>query len=295
MELNYNNITIPLVLSYENDLSNNKNAQLFKKTLEGYNWEYEFIGEGMKWNGFRDKILGYYNFLIDNLPDDKIVVLSDSRDVFCVKTPHCFIEQIKEIIENKIIISSEMFLHGHMNWNDEQVSKAISKEPGYFWQGVPLNDYWKFHQINPIPFRKYLNSGLIVGKTKNLKIALKWIIDNNFNDDQLGLSNYTNQFPHLVHLDYEANILHTSTSFVNGSLYDYNIQKLDSPTFHELLGFSNYFLHIPGSNISKGQKYIYNIIDTLLSNNNNKLDTNMFDIYGIKEEYPIRDNYFIKN
>ena len=293
MTRNYNDITIPLVLSYENDLSNNQNAQLFKKTLEKHKWQYEFIGEGMKWNGFRDKIIGYYKFLIDNLPDDKIVVLSDSRDVFCLKSTHCFIEQIKEIIENKIIISSEMFLIGHMNWNDEQISNAISKDPECFWQGVPLNKYWEYHQTNPTPFRKYLNSGLIVGKTKNLKTAFKWIIDNNFNDDQLGFCNYTNKFPHLVHLDYEANILHTSTSFVNGSLYDYNIQKQDAPTFQELLGFSNYFLHIPGSNGSKGQKYIYEIIYTLF--NNNTIDKNIFDIYGIKEEYPIRDNYFIKN
>jgi hypothetical protein len=221
------------------------------------------------------------------------VVLSDARDVFCLKKPDFFIEQIKPIIENKIIINSEIFLNGQMNWSDEQVSKAISKDPEYFFQGVPLNEYWKFHEKNPIPFRKYLNAGLIVGKTKNLKKALKWIVDNNFNDDQLGFCNYTNKFPDLVYLDYEANILHTSTSFVDGSLYDYNIQKLDAPTFHELLGFSNYFLHIPGSNISKGQKYIYDTVHTLF--NNDMIDKNMFDIYNLKEEYPFKNTYFIKN
>ena len=293
MQINYNDIKLPLVLSYENDLSNNKNAQLFKKTLEKHNWEYKFIGEGIKWNGFRTRTIGYYDFLNNNLPDDKIVILSDARDVFCLKKPNFFIGQIKDIVEDKIIISSEMFLHGQMNWSEEQVSKAISKDPEHFWQGVPLNEYWKFHEKNPIPVRKYLNAGLIVGKTKNLKIALKWIIDNNFNDDQLGFYNYTNKFPDLVYLDYEANILHTSTSFVNGSLYDYNIQKLDTPTFHELLGFSNYFLHIPGINGSKGQKYIYDTVYTLF--NNNIIDKNMFDIYNLKEEYPIKDNYFAKN
>jgi GR25 family glycosyltransferase involved in LPS biosynthesis len=291
--VNYNDITIPLALSYENDLSNNQNAQIFKKTLEKYNWEYKFIGEGIKWNGFRDKVIGYYNFLNNNLIDDKIVVLSDARDVFCLKKSNFFIDQIKEIVEDKIIISSEMFLLGRMNWSEEEVSKAISKDPEHFWQGVPLNEYWKFHEKNPIPFRKYLNSGLIVGKAKNLKTALKWIIDNNFNDDQLGFCNYTNKFPDLVYFDYEANILHTSTSFVCGSLFDYNIQKQDSPTFHELLGFSNYFLHIPGINLSKGQKYIYDTIYTLF--NTNVIDKNMFDIYNLKEKYPIKNIYVIKN
>ena len=52
-----------------------------------------------------------------------------------------------------------MFLIGHMNWNEQQISNAISKDPECFWQGVPLNEYWEYNQTNPIPFRKYLNSG----------------------------------------------------------------------------------------------------------------------------------------
>jgi GR25 family glycosyltransferase involved in LPS biosynthesis len=292
--INYDDITNPLVISYENDFQNNQDAQLFKKTLEKHNWEHIFIGEGIKWSGFKDKILGYYNFLNSNkLMDDKIVVLSDARDVFCLKKPDFFIKQIKDIVENKIIISSEMFLLAHMDWNEEQMSNVISKKTNHFWQGIPLNEYWNFHNINPLPFRKYLNSGLIVGKAKNVRLALKWIIDNNINDDQLGLCMYTNNFPHLVHLDYDANILHTLSGYINGSLYDYELQKQDTLTFHELLGFSNYFLHIPGKNTSKGQKYIYNIVYSLF--NNKIIDKNMFDTYNFKYEYPIRDNYIEKN
>jgi hypothetical protein len=61
-----------------------------------------------------------------------------------------------------------MFLLSHINWSGEQISNATSKHANYFWQGVPLNEYWNFHNINPLPFRKYLNSGLIVEKTKIL-------------------------------------------------------------------------------------------------------------------------------
>jgi hypothetical protein len=179
-----------------------------------------------------------------------------------------------------------------MEWDEEQISKVISRDVNYFWQGVPLNEYWKFHNINPLPLRKYLNSGLIVGKNKNVKNALKWIIDNNIVDDQLGLCMYANKFPHLVYLDYEANILHTLSSYINGSLYDYDLQKKDSLTFHELLGFSNYFLHMPGVNVSKGQKYIYNIVYSLF--NNGIIDKNMFDVYNLKCEYPVRDVYIEK-
>jgi GR25 family glycosyltransferase involved in LPS biosynthesis len=291
--VNNNDINIPLVLSYENDLQNNQKAQMFKKTLKKNNWQHIFIGEGIKWNGFNDKIKGYYNFLVNNkLSDDKIIVISDSRDVFCLKSSDFFIEQIKDIVENKIIISAEMFLLSHMDWNEEQISTVISKNPQYFWQGVPLNEYWNFHKISPIPFRKYLNSGLIIGKAKHLRKSFKWILDNNITDDQLGFSMYTNKFPDLVHLDYDAFVLHTMTSNICGSLYNNNIQKLDTLTFNELLGFSNYFLHIPGNGVSKGQEYIYNIVYALF--NNNIIEKNMFDIYNIKYQFPIRDDYFNK-
>jgi GR25 family glycosyltransferase involved in LPS biosynthesis len=292
--VNYDDINIPIVLSYENDLQNNKNAQIFKKTLEKNNWQHIFIGEGIKWNGFIDRMKGYYNFLSDNnFSDDKIVLFSDARDVFCLKPSDFFIEQIKDIVEHKIIISAEMFLLGHMEWNETQISNAIQKFPNYFWQGVPLNEYWNFHKINPLPFRKYLNAGLIIGKAKHLKKSLKWILDNNITDDQLGFSMYTNKFPDLVHLDYDAYFVHTMTTYVCGSFYDYNIQKLDTLTLNELLGFSNYFLHIPGLSLSKGQKYIYDIVYSLF--NNPIIDKNMFEKYNIPYKYPITNEYIDKN
>ena len=288
----YDNVTIPLVLSYETQLSVNKNSMMFKKTLERYKWDYEFIGEGLKWNGVIDKIYGYYNEL-QQLNDDKIVVLSDARDVFCLRNSDFFVEKIKDIVQYKIIVSAEMFLSGHMNWDDKQIVDILVENPNYFWQGVPLNKYWDYHKINTKPSRKYVNSGLIIGKTKNLKNAFKWLIDNNYKDDQLGISEYINQFPHLVHLDYEAVFLHTSGAFVNGSLYDYDIQQKDAPTIHELLGFSSYFLHIPGYNISKGQNYIYDIIYKLFEQN--IIDKDIFDLYGINKPSIIESHYFIKN
>lgn len=289
---NYCNVNVPIVLSYENQLLVNKNSMMFKKTLEHHKWDYQFIGEGLKWNSSKDKIYGYYKEL-QLLNDDKIVVLSDARDVFCLRNSDFFIEQIKDIVQDKIIISAEMFLCGHMNWNDKQIADALVKNPTFFWQGVPLDEYWNYHKINPIPFRRYVNSGLIVGKAKNLKNVFKWIIDNNYEDDQLGMSKYTIQFPHLVHLDYKANILHTSSTFVNGSLYDYDIQQKDLLTFHELFGFSSYFLHIPGSNISKGQIYIYDIIYKLFEQK--LIDKDIFELYNVKKTNPIHSEYFIKN
>jgi len=276
MEQNSDNI--PLVVSYETDLSDNVNAQVFKKTLEKHRWDYKFIGEGIKWTNFKDKIVGYYNFL-ETLPENKVVVLSDARDVFCLRDSVLFMEKINNIIDTKIIISAETFLLGHMNWTKEQMEKEISKDPNFFYQGVPLDKYWLYYnKTNEIPFRKYVNSGLIVSRVKNLKTALKWILDNNYVDDQLGFANYANHFPQLMFLDYDANILHTSTGFVNGCLYNHDIQMKDAPTFTELFGMSSYFLHIPGHVISKGQKYIYDVIYKLQKFD--IIDKDIYSTYG---------------
>jgi hypothetical protein len=83
------------------------------------------------------------------------------------------------------------------------------------------------------------------------------------------------------------------TTYVCGSFYDYNIQKLDTLTLNELLGFSNYFLHIPGLSLSKGQKYIYDIVYSLF--NNPIIDKNMFEKYNIPYKYPITNEYIDKN
>jgi hypothetical protein len=284
------NIDIPLVISYETDIANN-NAAMFKKTLNKNGWQYIFIGEGIKWNGFRDRVFAYYKQL-ELLNDDKIVILSDARDVFCLRTPNFFINNIKNIVDKQIIISAEMFLNGHINWSSDQIANAISSNQHFFWQGVPLIDYWAFcNKTNDLPFRKYLNAGLIVGKVSLLKNALQWIIDNNFNDDQLGFSKYTNQYPELVYLDYEAKYIHTSTGFVDASLYNHEIQIQDVPSFVELFGLSNYFLHIPGSNISKGQKHVYSAIYNLFEHN--CLEKSMFNLYNLTGDR--KHSIFISN
>jgi hypothetical protein len=161
---NSNSDNIPLVVSYETDLSNNLNAQVFKKTLEKHHWDFKFIGEGIKWTDFTDRINGYFNFL-QTLPENKVVILSDARDVFCLRDSTLFMEKINNFIDNKIIISAELFLIGQMNWNDEQISAKILENPNYFFQGIPLDKYWQYYnKTNNLPLRKYINAGLIVGR-----------------------------------------------------------------------------------------------------------------------------------
>lgn len=289
-------LTKPLVISYENDFMNNENSKTFEKTLIKNDWEYKIIGEGDKWEGFQTKINSYYKYL-QQLDINKIIILSDARDVFCVRSPLCFTNSINKLtnIDEKIIVSAEIFLCGHTDWDEEKIAKYLLLNPNYFWQGIMMDNYWKtkLANISELPLRKYLNSGLIVGKVKNLIKAFEWIIINKYTDDQHGFSNYANKFPECIKLDINAEILHTSTFGVNGGLYDEK-QKYDSPSFSELLGMSSYFLHIPGITNSKGQRYIYNIIKKVLDEN--FVEKNVLaKLYEIKLNSNLNYDYFIKN
>ena len=279
--LNLEDITKPLVVSFENNFNNSKNSIFYKNTLDNNNWEYVFIGEGVVWNGFKARIHGYSNYL-KNLPDDKVVILTDARDVFCTRNSITFMDAIKNFnLDNKIIVSGELFLHAKVNWTDDEINAKLMENPNFFWQGIPLNKYWKYYNFDTLPLRKYINSGLIFGKVKILKKAFEWVIEKNFEDDQLGFSNYTNEFPENISIDYSAEILHTCTFGVNGG-FNNIIQKYDSPTFAELLGFSSYFLHIPGLIGSKGQLHLYNIVLSLIEQKIFNRDK-IIDLYNLND------------
>ncbi len=280
--ININDILKPLVVSYETDMDNDVNAKLYKKTLDKNNWEYIFIGEGNKWNGFRDRTINYYETL-KKLDPKKVVVLSDARDVFCCRSPISLFDKTQNILNlNKIIISSELYLIGHMDWSDEEINEKMSKDPNFFWQGIPLKKYWEYYDIKNIPNRKYVNAGLMVGKAENLLKAFEWVLNKGFNDDQLGFANYINEFPQNVYMDTEAEILHTSTYGVNCSGYNVEISRKDAPSFAELFGNSSYFLHVTGINGSKGQKLVYKTIFDIISNYNINGHI-LYDQYGIQE------------
>ncbi len=264
-QIHMDDLNIPLVVSFENNFDKNENSSFFKKTLDNNKWEYIFIGEGVVWQGFKTRIHSYYNYL-RQLPDEKIIILSDARDVFCMRNPLTFIDcfKTKNIdLNEKIVVSAEMFLIKHMDWSDEQIAKVKQRDPHYFWQGVHLTNYWTYHNKDFLPTRKYVNAGLIVGKVKMLRQAYEWIIARNYDDDQLAFSCYTNEHPNRVHLDYNAEIIHTSGFGVNAGLYSYK-QNIDSPSFAEMMGMSSYFLHIPGNIGSMGQKHIYELTKKMI-------------------------------
>lgn len=277
----------PIVISYENKFAEQENSQYFHNSLHRYGWEIKMVGDGEPWNGFISKLNGYRKAL-NELPPEQIVVLSDSRDVFCVRSPLHFIPLIQPYVDSgRFVISAEMFLNGHLDWNEEQLKS------GDFWQGVPLTAYWTYHQIEPIPLRKYVNSGLIAGKVSHISDALEWILSNGFTDDQHGFAHYINAFPERVYLDTNATLLHTSDFGVDSGLYDMQKQCMDSPTFAELLGHGAFFLHIPGHAISKGQKKMYEMVKKVLKSQIPNGHT-MYELYHLTPKPNPYHMYFEK-
>jgi hypothetical protein len=233
---------------------------MFIQTLDANQWNYKMIGKGETWLGFQNKINGYL-LTVSKLPERTLVVLSDARDVLCMRCPDAFKTAFLSFGE-RIIISAEMFCEGHM---DEDRTQGL--------QCIPLTNYWKHYTINVKPFRKFANAGLIAGYAKDLKTMFTWILENNYKDDQLGVCNYVNNFPEKVYMDIHAEILHTTSYAMCGGIVDSKLQASDSPTLAELLGSSAFFLHIPNQNGSKGQKFIYDsVCDTLKLLKHNKLN-----------------------
>lgn len=210
--------------------------------------------------------------------------MTDARDVICCRSPYSFITAAN-IQDGILMVSSELFLQGRMEWTDETVQKKKEENSSFFWQGIPLTAYWKHHNIDPTTIdRKYVNFGLCAGRAKDVIAAYEWIIQMQFTDDQCGMAHYINEYPERIYMDTSATILHTSTSGVTGSYYNSIVQQRDSPTITELLGLSSYFLHIPGLSNIKGQLRIYTLCCSTVKQNMSQDIKTMHELYNLSPQ-----------
>ena len=240
-------MTSPIILTYDNCPTDN--TRLFLKTLETNGWNYKLIGEGEQWKGFITRVAAYNNFL-KTLDPTTVVVLSDARDVFCVRGPKAFLEGWRTF-KKDMVVSMELFCDATMDKPDDYIGV----------QGVSIAKYWSYHNIKPLPSRKFVNAGLVAGKAGELCRWLQWTLDNKYENDQPALGTYMNLYPERIAADSDAILLHTSTFGTNAGMFN-NIhsQKHDSPTLAELFGRGAFFIHIPGINVSKGQAVVYDTV-----------------------------------
>jgi hypothetical protein len=119
-----NDTSVPLVVTYDN--APNEFTYYFTKTLNRQEWDYKIVGEGEVWEGWQTRMKAYRNYLY-TLPDEKIVVLSDARDVVCVRSPRAFMDafhSFQDASSNFIVLAPPrnasllrlcIFCHVHVN------------------------------------------------------------------------------------------------------------------------------------------------------------------------------------
>jgi len=193
----------------------------------------------------------YYKYLSE-LHHNKVVVLSDARDVFCVRSSKWFMQAYASM-ESDFIVSAETTCSGKFE-QETQLGNC-----------VPVTEYWKYHGIkkDQLPLHRYVNSGLIVGKAKPIREFLKWAIDTSQTDDQVALGRYINLNPSFCKLDTELRLMHSSFAFQFGGVVSVMKQKKDSPTLFDLMGRGCFFLHLPGQAFEEPRSF-YKLVKTIL-------------------------------
>lgn len=258
-------VSKPLVITYDN--APTENTKFYINTLKNNKWDYVLIGKDEKWEGWITRSNAYMNIL-KTLPSNKIVLLTDARDVICCRSSHAFMDAFRSF-SSDLVVCMELIC-----------DSRLARESDYVgMQCHSLRNYWKYHSIQ-VPKRKYVNNGLIAGKVSKLIEMLQYGIDNKHIDDQFSLGSFVNKYPACIATDSDADIFHTSCFGAFSGLLDINLQKTDSPTFAELFGRAAFFLHIPGMECIKGAKVVYRTVKALIESGIH--DTLLRDGY----EYP---------
>lgn len=264
------------------DTNPNEGSFRFINTLIKNKWKFRLIGTDTTWTSFFDKIILYTTELkhISETNPDQICVISDCRDVLCVRSPLRFLEIFNEFNSN-IVVSGEMVCGGS---TDPKFWDPNDKRQ---YNCVPLFEYWKSKGFNleDLPNRKYVNSGLIAGKAIDLLKMYEWQLhkgkESKITDDQVLMGIFMNENPIGIEIDIDAKLLHTSV-FGPTCGYLNSFQPKDAPTFAEIMGRSAFFLHIPGAGMQLGNQVIYEMASLLIDHgyNNDKL----LEMYKISEE-----------
>jgi hypothetical protein len=251
----------PLALTYCNKPANYENTRRLVETLKANDWDHVVLGAGEPWVNYMTKMNAYRRQL-ETMPPDKIVVITDAHDVYCLRNVHYFVDEFKAL-KTPIVVSMELFAEGRINYDPNKVYQQVE------W----LEPYFKHHGMRVGPndgTKKYVNSGLMCGYAQNLLHLINWTFENEYTDDQKATAAYANAHPDDVHLDMDARLLHTCTSGVNFGLHA-QAQCDDSPSFGELFGHSAYFLHIPGLHCGGGQLMLYNAVHDVMQKYNSRL------------------------
>jgi len=238
-----------LVIIYETDL-NNKRLNKYIKTLKRFGYDYKIIGD-YEWKGFGKKIKTLHTFL-NTLPPNKIVVISDGRDVFVGKNQSELIHTYTKLALNKILVSTEwacceetrkMYAPNNIRY--------VNGSHKYLMNNSQKNVHHWIQQFKTLAFtktgRKDLkwvnpNAGLYMGQVKDiLKMYSLMNIYKDDEDDQSVLSEIILQNQNMFELDYFASIFSNSHMWGSECHYKNTNNEVINTTFNS----KPFFFHFP--------------------------------------------------
>ena len=125
---NLDNLDIksPLVITYDNQSVRNEKNESFVNFLKGLiHYKYNFIvcGINTKWDGWYGRYKTYLE-LLENIPKNQLIFVTDSRDVLVNDSPSEFVKNYEKILNiyndknrNKIIFGTELGCCVNQMWH----------------------------------------------------------------------------------------------------------------------------------------------------------------------------------
>jgi len=229
-------------------------------------------GNGQKWEGWGSKAKHVAQEL-QSVEPDRLVIVSDSRDVllnnFDSDSLKKFIGDFKSLTTNKehaIVVGAESqccvsaLTHARPgDFLNDDLSRTGKKETCNSGKGNCLHKGnifekpWKdaMHQIAkeqgaPTSKNVYLNTGIIIGKAKDILNAYSILNMKEGEDDQALFTELLLKRPELIALDYEQKLIGNNawSEGMDGCVYDWDAttQKFKHPEFDTFPAF----LHFQG-------------------------------------------------
>jgi len=206
-------------------------------SAERWGFNVQVVGQGRKWLGFKSKPLWHYEEVnSDRYHPDDLVILCDAYDVLAVGPAEEFVRFFQERVEGtgrKLLMGTEVLC---------PYQQCVGSFAGEC--GVP----------DTTPY-KYLNSGVIAGRVKDLRTLLHYVKTNVTQSDQRTTGEYLKLQPKLAYLDSQAEVI---SHCELGDTEQFRLRPLHNRLQRVDTHNSPIFWHAPGLQTGKRQTELYN-------------------------------------
>lgn len=201
-------------------LGTNMNRELYNNisSFKQYGYNYKVIGIGEKFEGWRWRVLKYIDCIKEHrikYGENTIIIFIDGYDALACSSEEGLYDKFK-------------------NYNCRILGGIEKGFTGALMDGY-IDNWWKYYNLDKNKY-KYTkcNAGFIMGYPKELEELYQWIYDNNYNDDQVGLREYTNTFPEKIYYDINSIIIY------NRRITDQEDKDINLPHFKHYYSYSGF-------------------------------------------------------